>query len=211
MGRPAGWMKELTGRSAMKSPGKPSHRREVELWFWREIAKGLSSEDAAAAVGVSSAAGVRWFRERGGMATLLRDPVSCRYLCFAEREEIALLRGEGKGVREIARDRPVAVDDLARAAAQRGDAGRQARVPGFGGAVEGRAGGAPAQDSQARCRRSVARVRSGPPRRQGPPTRRERGGGAGDQAVEGSQQAASSGSTVGDGVEPRADLGQAAR
>src|SRR3954451_17636086 len=104
MGRPAGWMKELTGRSAMKSPGKPSHRREVELWFWREIAKGLSSEDAAAAVGVSSAAGVRWFRERGGMATLLRDPQTCRYLCFAEREEIALLRAEGKGVRAIARE-----------------------------------------------------------------------------------------------------------
>src|SRR3954452_14422203 len=104
MGRPAGWMKELTGRSAMKSPGKPSHRREVERWFWREIAKGLSSEDAAAAVGVSSAAGVRWFRERGGMATLLRDPVSCRYLCFAEREEIALLRAEGKGVKETARE-----------------------------------------------------------------------------------------------------------
>ena len=104
MGRPAGWMKELTGRSAMKSPGKPSHRREVELWFWREIAKGLSSEDAAAAVGVSLAAGVRWFRERGGMATLLRDPDTCRYLCFAEREEIALLRGEGKGVRAIARE-----------------------------------------------------------------------------------------------------------
>ena len=104
MGRPAGWMKELTGRSAMKSPGKPSHRREVERWFWTEIAKGLSSEDAAQAVGVSSAAGVRWFRERGGMATLLRDPDTCRYLCFAEREEIALLRAEGKGVREIARE-----------------------------------------------------------------------------------------------------------
>jgi IS30 family transposase len=97
-------MKELTGRSAMKSPGKPSHRREVELWFWREIAKGLSTEDAAAAVGVSSAAGVRWFRERGGMATLLRDPDTCRYLCFAEREEIALLRAEGNGVRAIARE-----------------------------------------------------------------------------------------------------------
>src|SRR3954451_1212051 len=104
MGRPAGWMKDLPGRSAMKSPGKPSHRREVERWFWREIAKGLSSEDAAAAVGVSSAAGVRCFRERGGMATLLRDPVSCRYLCFAEREEVAVLRAEGKGVREIARE-----------------------------------------------------------------------------------------------------------
>jgi IS30 family transposase len=104
MGRPAGWMKELTGRSAMKSPGKPSHRREVELWFWREIAKGLSTEDAAAAVGVSSAAGVRWFRERGGMATLLRNPDTCRYLCVVEREEIALLRAEGKGVRAIARE-----------------------------------------------------------------------------------------------------------
>ena len=103
MGRPAGWMKELTGRSAMKSPGHPSHRRDVERWFWREVAKGLSSEDAAAVVGVSQAAGSRWFRERGGMATLLRDPSSCRYLCFEEREEIALLRAEGKGVREIAR------------------------------------------------------------------------------------------------------------
>ena len=37
------------------------------------------------------------------MATFLLDPVSCRYLCFEEREEIALLRAEGKGVREIAR------------------------------------------------------------------------------------------------------------
>src|SRR3954449_6635232 len=104
MGRPAGWMKELTGRSAMKSPGKPSHRRDVERWFWREITTGLSTEDAAHAVGVSSAAGVRWFRERGGMATFLLDEVSCRYLCFEEREEIAMLRAEGKGVREIARE-----------------------------------------------------------------------------------------------------------
>src|SRR4051812_15671362 len=38
------------------------------------------------------------------MATLLRDPDTCRYPCFAEREEIALLRAEGKGVREIARE-----------------------------------------------------------------------------------------------------------
>src|SRR3954452_15628566 len=104
MGRPAGWMKELTGRSAMKSPGKPSHRRDVERAFWRRIGEGLSSEDAAHAVGVSSAAGVRWFRERGGMATFLLDSVSCRYLCFEEREEIAMLRAEGKGVREIARE-----------------------------------------------------------------------------------------------------------
>src|SRR5919206_1599059 len=103
MGRPAGWMRELTGRSAMKSPGKPSHRREIELRFWREIVKGLSSEDAATAVGVSQAAGTRWFRERGGMPLFLVAPVKGRYLSFAEREEIAMLNGQGLGVREIAR------------------------------------------------------------------------------------------------------------
>ena len=103
MGRPAGWMKELTGRSAMKSPGKPSHRRDVERAFWRRIGEGLSSDEAAQSVGVSQAAGSRWFRERGGMATSMLDPVSCRYLCFEEREEIGLLRAQGAGVREIAR------------------------------------------------------------------------------------------------------------
>jgi transposase-like protein len=103
MGRPAGWMKELTGRAPMKSPGKPSLRRDVERLFWREIAKGLSSEDAALAVGASQAAGSRWFRERGGMPTFMLDPISGQYLSFQEREEIALLKARGAGVREIAR------------------------------------------------------------------------------------------------------------
>jgi IS30 family transposase len=103
MGRPAGWMRELTGRAPMKSPGKPSLRRDVERLFWREIAKGLTSEDAAVAVGASQAAGSRWFRERGGMPTFLLVPVTGRYLSFEEREEIALLKAQGAGVREIAR------------------------------------------------------------------------------------------------------------
>src|SRR5512144_2431899 len=103
MGRPAGWMKELTGRSPMKSPGAPSLRRDVERRFWREIAKGSSSEDAGAAVGVSGAAGSRWFRERGGMPTFLLAAVTVRYLSFEERERIALSRAQGAGVREIAR------------------------------------------------------------------------------------------------------------
>ena len=103
MGRPAGWMTELTGRSPMKSPGKPSLRRDVERLFWQEVARGRSSEQAALAVGASQAAGSRWFRERGGMATFLLKPLSGRYLSFAEREEIALLRAQGAGVREIAR------------------------------------------------------------------------------------------------------------
>ncbi|HEY0509726.1 MAG TPA: IS30 family transposase [Blastococcus sp.] len=96
-------MRELTGRAPMKSPGKPSLRRDVERLFWREIRKGLTSEDAAVAVGASQAAGSRWFRERGGMPTFLLVPVTGRYLSFEEREEIALLQARGAGVREIAR------------------------------------------------------------------------------------------------------------
>ena len=103
MGRPAGWMTELTGRSAMKSPGRPSLRRDVERLFWHEIAKGLTSEGAAIAVGASGAAGSRWFRERGGMPTFMVVPATGRYLSFEEREQIALLRVQGAGVREIAR------------------------------------------------------------------------------------------------------------
>ena len=103
MGRPAGWMKELTGRSPMKSPGAPSLRREVEREFWRVIATGVTGEQAALAVGVSQAAGARWFRQGGGMPPMDLAALSGRYLSFAEREEIAILRAQGAGVRVIAR------------------------------------------------------------------------------------------------------------
>ena len=45
-------------------------RRDVERAFWVQVAAGLSSEDAAVAVGVSGAVGSRWFRERGGMSLI---------------------------------------------------------------------------------------------------------------------------------------------
>jgi len=96
-------MKELTGRSAMKSPGAPSHRREVERAFWRAIATGVTTEQAAAAVGVSPAVGARWFRHRGGMPSMDLQPLSGRNLSLQEREEIAVLRAQGAGVRETAR------------------------------------------------------------------------------------------------------------
>jgi IS30 family transposase len=96
-------MKELTGRSPMKSPGAPSLRREVERSFWLEIAKGVTSEEAAATVGVSSAVGTRWFRHRGGMPIDV-SPSTGRYLSFREREEIAIRRARGDGVRTIARE-----------------------------------------------------------------------------------------------------------
>lgn len=87
----------------MRSPGAPSHRREVERQFWQQIATGVTSERAAEAVGVSPAVGARWFQHRGGMPLYMSKPVSTRYLSFAEREEIALLRAQDVGVREIAR------------------------------------------------------------------------------------------------------------
>ena len=104
MGRPAGWMQELTGRSAMKSPGAPAHRREVEREFWRVIATGVTTEEAAGTVGVAPAVGARWFRHGGGMPPMDLAATSGRYLSFAEREEIAILRTQGRGVREIARE-----------------------------------------------------------------------------------------------------------
>ena len=103
MGRPGGWVTELTGCAPMKSPGRPSLRREVERGLWLVVATGVTGEEAAHAVGVFQAAGAYWFREGGGMPTIGLAPRSGRYLCFVEREGIALLRAQGAGGREIAR------------------------------------------------------------------------------------------------------------
>ena len=95
-------------RAKSPSPGRPGvARREDRRRFWALIAAGQSSWDAAIDVGVSEAVGSRWFREAGGMppSTLARSskPSSGRCLSFADREEIALWRAQGHGVREIAR------------------------------------------------------------------------------------------------------------
>jgi IS30 family transposase len=91
-------------RGKMLSPGRPPiwHRDQVQR-FWVGIAKGLSSEEAALSVGVSSPVGSRWFREAGGMRSISLAPLSGRYLSLTEREEIAILEAKGCGVREIAR------------------------------------------------------------------------------------------------------------
>jgi len=103
MGRQPGWMVTQTGRPAMRSPGRPPIRHEVEQALWRKNAEGMTSEDAGIAVGVSGPVGSRWFRERGGMPSISLDAPSGRYLSFDEREEIALLKAQDHGVREIAR------------------------------------------------------------------------------------------------------------
>lgn len=95
---------DRAGRGPLRSPGRPTAgRREHRQRFWRAIACGLSSWDAARAAGVSQPVGTRWFRENGGMQPTNLTPLSGRYLSFAEREEIALLRAQQLGVREIAR------------------------------------------------------------------------------------------------------------
>ena len=47
-------MKAVTGRDAMRSPGAPSLRRDVERRFWAQIATGITSEKAAEAVAATA-------------------------------------------------------------------------------------------------------------------------------------------------------------
>jgi IS30 family transposase len=99
---------DRSGRGVLRSPGRPGvARREDRRQFWTAIAAGQPSEDAALCAGVSPAVGSRWFREAGGMPPAALAPAakppSGRYLSFADREEIALWRAQGHGVREIAR------------------------------------------------------------------------------------------------------------
>lgn len=81
--------------------------REVRQEFWQAITRGAMSEAASSEVGVAPAVGVRWFRVAGGMPPThlapSAPPPTGRYLSFAEREQLALLRAQGHGVRECAR------------------------------------------------------------------------------------------------------------
>src|SRR5256886_16995988 len=83
--------------------GPPVARREHRQRCWAAIARGVASEDAGVEAGVSPAVGSRWFRECGGMPPSGFRPHSGRYLSFFEREEIAICRAFGYGVRGIAR------------------------------------------------------------------------------------------------------------
>ncbi|MGZ4459265.1 MAG: IS30 family transposase [Nocardioidaceae bacterium] len=85
------------------SPGRPRLRVEVEYRFWNAVRAGMLVEDAAAAACVSLTQARRWFRHRGGVMPPGAAGQRTRSLSFAEREEIALLRAAGRGVREIAR------------------------------------------------------------------------------------------------------------
>ena len=97
-----------SGRAPLPSPGRPPVAgRDEQSRFWRAIAAGLTSEDAALEAGMSQPVGTRWFRKAGGMPPAMfrssAKPPSGRYLSFVEREEIALLRCQGLSMQEIGR------------------------------------------------------------------------------------------------------------
>lgn len=111
-------------RPPMRSPGTPPWPREMQRLFWIEIAKGLIPAQAAHVISASQPVGQRWFHNAGGMPPFPLEPLSGRYLSFAEREEIALLNAQGAGVRQIARairrDPSTVSRELRRNAATRG-------------------------------------------------------------------------------------------
>lgn len=118
------WAADRALRSPMRSPGRPEPSRGVQREFRRLIAAGVTTVEAALHVGVSWPVGARWFRHAGGMPPISLDEPSGRYLSFDEREEIALLRAQGKGVRDIGRsigrDAGTISRELRRNAATRG-------------------------------------------------------------------------------------------
>lgn len=138
------WRADRAMRSPMRSPGSPDPSRAVQRQFWRLIATGITSAEAALNVGVSVPVGIRWFRHAGGTPPLSLVEPSGRYLPFEEREEIALLRAQKMGVREIARR-------IGR------DQGWETRVPGASVAVEGSTGGKASEGGAAGAQRSASR------------------------------------------------------
>src|SRR5258708_13019368 len=80
--------KKRSTRGRLGSMGRPpvAGRAEQEL-FWRGIAAGLNSENAALSAGLSEAVGPRLFRKAGGMPPAMfrssANPLGGRYFPFA--------------------------------------------------------------------------------------------------------------------------------
>ena len=94
------------GERPMDSPAPAGRAAGASAAFWVAIAAGLSSEDAARSwrlPGTSGSDGSDTPAACHLPPSPSSPPPSGRYFLFAEREEIALLRAQGHGVREIAR------------------------------------------------------------------------------------------------------------
>ena len=76
---------------------------EVVQPFWDAMQHGEFITDAAHGVGTYREMGGRWIVRAGGVRPRRGRDLKGRCLSFAEREEIAMARAGGQGVREIAR------------------------------------------------------------------------------------------------------------
>ena len=77
-------------------------RRLVQARFWEGIRAGMATVEAGRAAGVSHETARLWFIQAGGVIGNGPVPGRGRYLSLAEREEIAVGRAAGLGVRAIA-------------------------------------------------------------------------------------------------------------
>ena len=163
MGASKGRRSDRAGRGPIRSPGRPTAgRREHRQEFWKAVARGLSSWDAALEAGVSQPVGTRWFRENGGMPPTNLTPLSGRYLSFEEREEIAILRAQTVGVCEIARRIERSPSTISRELRRNaGDSQWRIRISRVDGTVARRADIQAPQGGEAGRQRGAAAVRSG--------------------------------------------------
>jgi IS30 family transposase len=77
----------------------------VQRRYWKLIAAGVSSEDAAVAVGVSATCGGKWFRRFGGVNPRWVAPRGQKRprLSADEREQIMIGTAQGESIRSMAR------------------------------------------------------------------------------------------------------------
>jgi len=78
---------------------------EVESRYWQLLLSGIGTVQACQLVGITRKTGYRWRAENGGVppVRVAEAARSNRYLSLLERQRIATLRGQGLGMREIAR------------------------------------------------------------------------------------------------------------
>lgn len=74
---------------------------EVYQVFWAGLARGEFITDAAQAAGTYRKKGARWVAQAGGVRPRRGRNLKGRCLTFADREEIAVLRAQGKSLRQI--------------------------------------------------------------------------------------------------------------
>ena len=191
-------------RGQIPSPGRPTVAwRQDRVRFWQAIARGLTSEDAAAEIGVSPAVGTRWFRQAGGVTRTHAPRVGplpvvrrTRRDRVVPRPEPACERSHGAwGGRR--RRSPASCGATPRRGRMTWNTGRRSRngMPSAGPAGRRPPNWRPTSSCASTCRngwpdRSATRRHAVP----GP-----------DGALEGAQQTPAAGPPLGEVVEPRTD------